>query len=149
MNFVAWAVIAVLFNVLDSVTTHIALNRLPETVRAKEANFIMRGLMEKHPLVADVVKQVGVLALIFYFASNIDNGGTTTVAFFAIAFGLVVCSNTYTIIARLILKRKVDSPIMALPKLLHLPDKIDYLFIVAEMLFLTWLIGTYIFNLSY
>jgi uncharacterized membrane protein len=150
VNYIVWAVLAVVFNVLDSVTTHIALNKLPENVRAKEANFFMKGLMDKNPLMADIIKQVVVIALVIYFIFNRgENGGEQSLAYFAMAFGIVVLSNTYTIIARLIRKRKVDSPLMFIPKLLHIPNKIDYLFIVAEIMGISFLIGRYLFGIRY
>jgi hypothetical protein len=48
--------ILIIFNILDSVTTHIALYKLPDNLKAKESNPLMAKLFIKNYKVAQTIK---------------------------------------------------------------------------------------------
>ncbi len=126
LDVILIALAALLFNVLDSVTTKLALSQYPDKELKGEGNPLMRRLMLKSGLLAEVLKQVGVLALVLWCLTSND---IQPLRFFAIMLGLVVLNNTYVVVSRAIAKRKVITPIEKLRRILHLPDK--YTFIMA------------------
>ncbi len=123
--------ISIIFNILDSVTTHIALYKLPEDLKAKESNPLMAKLFIKNYKVAQVIKHTLVSAAVAYFIVSRD---LYSLEIIATMLGLVVLSNTYILIGRKITGNRIDSPIRRLQRLLHVPDKLYYV-LVAIIIF--------------
>jgi Domain of unknown function (DUF5658) len=100
-------VLCILFNIGDSVSTHYALNHLPDNLKAKESNPFAAGIMSKDPLISDLIKHIGVTMIVFFFIVLEQKALLIEIT---IMLGLVVLSNTELIIARKITKRKVSTP---------------------------------------
>lgn len=123
--------ILIIFNILDSVTTHIALYKLPDDLRAKESNPFMAKLFIKNYKVAQAIKHALISAAAVYFIMSDD---LYSLEVGATMLGLVVLSNTYIVIGRKITGKRIDSPIRRLQRLLHVPDKLYYV-LVAIIIF--------------
>lgn len=134
------ALMVLTLNVLDSVTTHLAFKQYPDKEFKGEGNPLMRRLMLKNKWLAEVVKQLLILAIVSYLLYKID---LDMLHFMAICLGLVVLNNTVVISSRAILKRKVRTPIKMITKFLHIPEKYDYGFAISIILlfsfYMSWL----------
>ncbi len=128
------AAILIVFNVLDSVTTHIALYKLPGDLKAKESNPLMAKLFIKNYKVAQAIKHTVVSAAVAYFIISKD---LHPLEIMATMLGLVVLSNTYILIGRKITGKRIDSPIRRLQRHLHVPDKLYYVLVVIIIFALT------------
>jgi len=123
--------ILIIFNILDSATTHIALYKLPDDLKAKESNPLMAKLFIKNYKVAQIIKHALGAALVAYLIISRDLYSLEVIT---TMLGLVVLSNAYILIGRKITGKKIDSPIRRLQRLLHVPDKLHYV-LVAIIIF--------------
>ena len=128
MEYFVIAFFVMVFNVLDSVTTHIALNKLPQDIKATESNPVMRGLLIKHPLFAEIIKQGSVIGLITWVVLSHD---LFTLKVMMLMLVLVVSSNTYLVVGRKVTRKKIKSPLHKLAVLLHIPNKVHFMFFVT------------------
>jgi len=136
------AILGIMFNVLDSVSTHIGLNKLPPDIKANEGNPIMVGLMNGDNLIAEIVKHVGVLLFVLYYlfiAKNLEQ-----LLYVAVIFGLVVLNNIWVIVGSLVVKKKIDSPLSVVLKISKIPKSWSYLFVVIMLMVATYYLSNYI-----
>jgi hypothetical protein len=138
-------VLCIIFNVLDSTTTWYALNKMPDNLKAKESNPFAASIMNKDPLIADLVKHIGVTMIVFFFVVLEQKALLIEIT---IMLGLVVASNTELIIARKITKRKVTTPFGYLCEKLKIPKKYQFfifvVLIVVVAIFVThFILGTW------
>ena len=96
------ALITIVFNILDSLTTNLCFKQYPDKELKGEGNPLMRKLMLKNYKLAEAVKHMGVLMLVMFclVANYIDS-----LKLLAILLGLVVLNNTY-----ILLSRAMDNP---------------------------------------
>ena len=128
LQLIIIGVLCIIFNVLDSVSTHYALNKLPDNLKAKEANPMAASLMSKDPLISDLVKHISVTMIVVFFVLLEQKALLLEIT---IMLGLVVASNAYLIFARKITKRKVGTPIHYLLNGIGIPRKYEFwIFIV-------------------
>lgn len=132
------AILVMVFNVLDSATTHLGFKQYPEKDLKSEANPTMRWLMLKNKWLAEIFKQVGVLAIVVFLFLNNEIWSMRVVG---IMLGLVVLNNTYVIVSRAIMRKKVISPVKALQRFCHIPERLVYF--VAVLIIIVW---TYMIN---
>ena len=85
INVIVVACVVLTLNVLDSVTTALCIRQYPDKDLKGEANPIMRMLMLKSRVLAEIVKQGIVLALVIYLVVDSDIG---TLRFAGIMLGL-------------------------------------------------------------
>jgi ABC-type phosphate/phosphonate transport system permease subunit len=129
--------ILIIFNILDSVTTHIALYKLPDDLKAKESNPLMAKLFIRNYKVAQIIKHVLVSAGVVYFIISKDLYSLEVIA---TMLGLVVLNNIYILVGRKLTGRRIDSPIRRLQRLLRVPDKLYYVVVVIVIFGLSLLI---------
>ena len=120
------AAILIIFNILDSITTHIVLYKLPDHLRARESNPLMAKLFAKNYTLAHIIKHTMVFAGAIYLVISKD---LYLLELIATMLGFVVLNNTYILIGRIIMGKRIDSPIRRLQKLLHIPDKLYYVLV--------------------
>lgn len=142
LNHEMWlvALLVLVLNVMDSVTTSLCFKQYPDKELKGEANPIMRWLMLKNKVLAEVLKQGFVLGFIVWCLFGHE---LSTLRMATVMLGLVVLNNTYVLVSRVITKRAVASPIKSLRMLLHIPDKYTYLVALAVI----FLVGIAIYNL--
>jgi len=138
INVIAVACVVLALNVLDSVTTALCFKQYPDKELKGEANPIMRALMLRSRILAEIVKQGFVLALVVYL---IMSGDIETLRLAGILFGLVVVNNTYVVVSRAITKRRTITPFKKLSNLLRIPDKYSFVIIVLVFVGLAQMIG--------
>lgn len=131
------ATILIVFNILDSVTTHMALYKLPDDLKAKESNPIMARLFVNHYKLAQTIKHTLVSAGVAYWIFSRD---LYALEVLATMLGLVVLSNTYILIGRVVTGKRIDSPLRRLQRLLHVPDKLYYVLSIVAIFALSILI---------
>jgi len=137
-ELIAFAIVVMVLNVLDSYTTHLGFKQYPEKDLKSEANPFMRRLMLKNRWLAEVSKQVIILAMcVFLVITN----GIASIRLLALLLGLVVLNNTFIVVSRAITKRKVISPAKRLLGLLRIPDKYAYVVILLVIINLALLIN--------
>lgn len=135
LSLILIGVLCILFNIGDSVSTHYALNHLPDNLKAKESNPFAANIMSKDPLISDLIKHIGVTMIVFFFVVLQQKALLIEVT---IMLGLVVASNAELIIARKITKRKVNTPFGGLCEKLKIPKKYQFfIFIVLIMVVAT------------
>ena len=144
-ELIAIGVLCIIFNVLDSVSTHYALNKLPDNLKAKESNPFAAGIMSKDPLISDLIKHIGLTMIVFFFVILKQKALLIEIA---IMFGLVVVSNTELIIARKITKRKVGTPFHYLMEKLKVPRKYEFwifivLIVIVSIVATHFILGTW------
>ena len=131
ISLILIGLLGIAFNVLDSVSTHYALNKMPVELRAKEANPMAAGIMNKDPLISDLIKHIAGTMIIVFFVLLKQKALLIEVA---IMLCIVVMSNTELIIARKITKRKVNSLFGYLCHGLKIPAKYQFfVFIVITI----------------
>jgi hypothetical protein len=128
LSLILLGVLCIVFNIGDSVSTHYALNHLPDNLKAKESNPFAAGIMNNDPLISDLVKHIGLTMIVFFFVVLQQKALLIEIA---IMFGLVVVSNTELIIARKITKRKVATPFGYLCEKLKIPKKYQFFLFIA------------------
>jgi len=137
LKYIVLGLFVLLFNVLDSVSTHIGLHKLPEKLRASESNPLMAGLMAHDNLLSEIVKHLFVFLLVVYF---VYSKNAFILLALAIVLGIVVLSNTYTIVGRIITKRKIITPFGYLLRILKIPKSLDFfIFVIVFLGFAYWL----------
>ncbi len=142
MEYILLALLGVFFNVMDSVTTHIGLNKLPESIRAEEGNPIAKWGLERHPVLFEIAKQGFVVGYVCYGVYARDIG---VLAVIAILFGIVVANNTIPLLMLVITKRKSKSPLFKLASVLGIPSWLTYPFICLILFGVTlWVIRIFI-----
>lgn len=124
------ALLVLVLNILDSVTTHIACNQYVDGELKCEGNPFMRKLMLRSGLLAEVVKHGGILALVGWF---VVSGNLMSLRYAMVMLGLVVANNAFVVVSRAITKRKVVSPSKRLISLLHVPEKYGYAVVMAAI----------------
>jgi hypothetical protein len=95
--------------------------------------------MNKDPLIADLVKHIGVTTIVFFFVVLEQKALLIEIT---IMLGLVVTSNTELIIARKITKRKVTTPFGYLCEKLKIPKKYQF-FIFVVLIVVVAIIATH------
>jgi hypothetical protein len=143
LAYIIWSLVLVVGNVLDSVSTHLALNKLPENLRATESNPIMNGFFKRHKVIlATVIKHAVILGIILYY--SLVTPLLYSVQLCAILIWLVVFNNLYILFGRLLTKRKIKSPMHKLISLIHIPEKFHFAVIIVVLMGLSlgimWLI---------
>ncbi len=118
------AAIVIVFNVLDSITTHIALYKLPDQSTAKESNPLMAILFTKNYKVAQVIKHTSISIVVAYF---IISNELYMLELAAVMLGLVVMNNVYVLVGIKLTGRNLELPISRLQRLFHIPDRFYYL----------------------
>lgn len=114
------AAIVIIFNVLDSITTHLALYKVPDHLRAEESNPIMAKLFTKNYKVAQLIKHTSISAVVAYFIIS-DNLYLLEIV--AVMVGLVVMNNMYVLLGTKLTGRDIELPIERLQRLFHVPDR--------------------------
>lgn len=137
------ATIVILLNVLDSATTALCFKQYPDKELKGETNPFMRWLMLKNKVLAEVLKQGVILALVIYCLVSND---MEVLRLFVIMLGIVVLNNSYVLISRATTKRKIISPLKQLCGLLHLPNKAAYPLVIIIMLGIAYAITQFIWN---
>ena len=128
------AAVLIIFNILDSITTHIALYKLPDHLRARESNPLMAKLFVKNYKLAQIIKHTLVFAGAVYLIISND---LYSLELIATMLGLVVLNNAYILIGRMIMGKRIDSPIRRLQRLLHIPDKLYYVLVAIIIIALS------------
>ena len=129
--------ILITFNILDSVTTHIALYKLPDDLKAKESNPLMARMFVRHYKLAQGVKHAVVFIAAAFLIIDKD---LFSLEVLATLLSLVVINNTYILIFRKVMGKRVDSPVRRLQRLLHIPDKFYYVLVGVIFIGLSLLI---------
>jgi len=128
-NYIVWSCLAITCNILDTITTYIGLYKLPVELRATETNPIMNSAFKKIKfLIPNIVKHLVVIGFVVWEWFIKDY---TLVQFLALVLVLVVVNNEYVLVSRVIRKKQVRSPIYNVGKVLRIPDKLMYLFIIV------------------
>ncbi len=122
-EIILFALVVLTLNVLDSVTTHLAFRQYPDKDLKAEGNPIMRWVMLKSRVLAEVFKHGGVLAFCIYLVTVND---INSLRLATLILGLAVINNTFIVVSRAITKRKVVTPFERLRRILHFPDKYTY-----------------------
>lgn len=137
LEIISLAILVLLFNVLDSATTALCFRQYPDKELKGEGNPVMRWLMLKNRNLAEVVKHGIVLGFVVYWLLGYN---IFPLRLAAIMLGLVVINNSAVFLSRVVLKRKVDSPLKRFMKLVHVPDTIGYVAAIFIILFLSLII---------
>jgi hypothetical protein len=140
LSLILLGVLCIVFNIGDSVSTHYALNHLPDNLKAKESNPFAAGIMNNDPLISDLVKHIGLTMIVFFFVVLQQKALLIEIA---IMFGLVVTSNTELIIARKITKRKVTTPFGYLCEKLKILKKYQF-FIFVTLIVIVAIVATHL-----
>jgi len=130
--------IVLVLNVLDSVTTAIGLKQYPDKTLSGEGNPIMRFLMLRSRVLAEILKHGVVLIIVI---SGIVLNEIESLRIVSIMLGLVVINNSWIVISRGVTGRKVISPLRKLQKVLHIPDWGLYIITMGIVLGLAYLIN--------
>jgi len=137
IEIITFAVLVIVFNILDSTTTAICFRQYPDKELKGEGNPVMRLLMLKNKWLAEGLKQGMILGLVI---GCFIMGEIISLRMMGIVLGLVVLNNTYIILSRAITHRRIIGPVKKLQNLLHLPDWGVYSLVVLMLLGLTYLI---------
>jgi len=143
LNVIVVACVVLTLNVLDSVTTALCFKQYPDKELKGESNPLMRVLMLKSRVLAEVVKQGVVLAVVIYLVVNND---IVILRLACIMLGLVVMNNTYVVVSRAITKRRTVAPFKKLINLLRIPDKYAYVIILVILVGLAWIINVVVWG---
>lgn len=141
MEYLVPAIIAIVANVLDSVTTEIALNHLPEALKATEENPIARNKSGKVSWWFNIWKLLvfpGFIALAWKYHDIF------TIWWLAIMLSMVVISNSEVIIVRLITRKHYYALWHYALQWFKIPHWLEYWVLVAILLSCSWLIVTYV-----
>ncbi len=129
-----FAVLVLVLNVLDSVTTSLAFKQYPDRELKGEANPVMRWLMLKSRTLAEIVKQGFVASLVSYW---LVSSNVVSLRIAGIALGLVVLNNLYIVVARALTKKKIASPTKLMMDILHLSEAFAYSTVLVVLCILT------------
>ncbi len=138
LTAVLMGITVMVLNVLDSVTTALAFKQYPDKALKGEGNPFMRRLMLKNRLLAEVIKQGAVLAVVIF---GIVFNQVIGLRQLSILLGLVVINNSWIVISRAVTKRKVLGPSRMLQRALHIPNKYLYIVVVVVLGGLAYLIN--------
>jgi len=138
LNVIVVACVVLTLNVLDSVSTALCFKQYPDKELKGESNPLMRVLMVKSRVLAEVVKQGVVLAVVIYLVVNND---IVILRLACIMLGLVVTNNTYVVLSRTIAKRKGKAPFMMLVDLLRIPKKYTFPVVLVVLVGMAWIIN--------
>ena len=130
---VLFGVLAITFNILDSVSTHYCL-KLPKEIGGKEGNPIMASLMNGDKLIAEIVKHLGLTMMVFWYFYIQD---VEKLIWISLVFGIIVLNNTYIYATRKIFKKKIAAPFYGLQKLFKyfkIPEWIQYIIVVGTVI---------------
>ncbi len=135
LEMILLALIIIIFNILDIITTNLYFKYYPDKTLKDEGNSLMRRLMVKNYKVADAVKIIGILCIIIYslVTNNVNILRITTVL-----LGLIVLNNTYILLYSAITKQKKVHLGENLRKILRIPEKYTQLMIIVIMLGLSF-----------
>lgn len=117
--------LAILFNMLDSLTTWL-IDRLPTNLRSEESNVFVKPWLEKYPLLTHAFKQILVIGIVVFLVASRGMESALLLMFLAIILGFVVINNSYIWIGRKSTKRKIYTPFYKACKLCHVPDSCMY-----------------------
>ena len=140
--YIAWALCLIMGNVLDSVSTYVALNKLPVNLRATESNPLMGGFFKHHKVIlATVIKHGIMLGIVVYYA--IFSPNVYPIQLCTILIWLVVLSNLYILFGRIITRKKIKSPLHKVCEFLNVPEKWHFLAIIAILLIVSFTISRF------
>lgn len=106
LPYIILGLCVIVLNILDDVTTYLALHKLPVGLRAEEGNPIMAELMEGGSALASTIKELyGLLLVALFVYMKNDVGLYCLLSLLAI----VVISNSFCLVGRAITKRKIPS----------------------------------------
>jgi len=134
---ILFALLVLVLNVMDSVTTSLCFKQYPDKELKGEGNPIMRWVMLKSRVLAEVFKHGFVLGLVIWWLLG---NQLETLRFATIMFGMVVLNNTYILVSRAVTKWKVVSPTKRLIAFLHLPSKYSYVVVLVVIFLLSGVI---------
>ena len=134
LEVILFALLVLVLNVMDSVTTELCFRQYPDKSLKGEGNPVMRWLMLKSRTLAEICKQGFVFGIVAYFVYNYE---LVSLRYALIMFSLVVLNNSYVFLSRALLKRKVETPFHRLIAFLHIPDRFGYLSIIFIIVLLT------------
>lgn len=132
LGIIVLAGVAIILNVLDSVTTALAFKQYPDKELKGEGNPLMRWLMLRNRKFAEAFKHIAMLILV---VCCILFGLSQSIKLLVIMFGLVVLNNSFIVVSRAVTKRRVITPADKLRRILHIPEKYLYLVIVLILIF--------------
>lgn len=124
MTEIVWLLVAfVLLNVLDGFTTWLGIYRLPENLRAREANIVFKNI-ETHFWSAMIWKGLLVLFGCWFFYRFAD---LFALRFLNLVFVAVVLNNSCIYLLRRLSRRKIQSPtelFVFFFRKCHLPERV-------------------------
>lgn len=136
------ALLVLVLNVLDSVSTQLCFTQYPDKELKGEGNPFMRKLMLKRQWLAEAIKHVVALGIVAWLVLAHD---LATMRLLATMLGLVVLNNTFIVVSRAITKRKVATPIARLIAFLRVPEKYGYAVAIVTI----WLLAMGICQLAW
>lgn len=130
IQYILLALLGLFLNVLDSASTDIALNRLPEHLRAKEGNPIAVFGFRKNYWLFHILKQLVGVAIVTLYVLGQNKVG---LLFIIVLLSLVVINNVESLVERLVRKKKTMSMLFRLSKFCHIPKKVAGYFIMVVL----------------
>lgn len=143
-EYYIWIFGLIVANILDSVTTELALNKLPEALKAKEYNPFMNALFKRRKYLLANLLKYGFCILISIACFITKDLQTLKVVVILMCW--VVLNNTYILSGRWITHKKIVSPIHNLLVILKIPESWHYLGIMILLIGLTFAVAI-IFNI--
>jgi hypothetical protein len=144
--YVIWSLVLVIGNILDSVSTHLAMNKLPIELRATESNPLMGNLFKRHKVIlATVLKHTVIIGIILYYA--LVSPFLYSIQLLSVLIWLVVFNNLYILFGRMITKKKIKSPIHKVISFARIPEKFHFAIIIVVLFGLTLIIMHFAFRL--
>ncbi len=134
LHYIVLGLCVIVLNILDDVTTYVALHKLPVELRAEEGNPIMAGLMGSDSVLASTIKELGVLLLVTLLIYVKD---TSSLYFFVFVLTIVVVSNSFLLVGGVITKKKTGSLINLLETWCKIPKRFSGL----AGLLIIWLVA--------
>ena len=138
-EYIIWIFALLVANVLDSLTTELALNKLPENLKAKESNPFMNALFKRHKFLLANLLKYGLCVLIAVVCYL--NQDLRSLKVVVILMSWVVFSNAYILIGRWITHKKILSPVHKVLVLLRVPESWHFVGIAVLLVSLTYFIA--------
>ena len=137
LEVILFALLVLVLNVMDSVTTSLCFRQYPDKELKGEGNPIMRWLMLKNKALSEVFKQGFILGFVVWWLLG---NQLETLRLATIMFGLVVLNNSYIVVSRAIVKRETVTPLKKIRMLFHVPDKYSYMLALTIILWISIMI---------
>lgn len=135
--------VVMVLSVLDSYTTHLCFKQYPDKELKGEGNPIMRRLMLKNRVLAEVFKHGFTFAICIWLVITNE---MDTIRLLALALGLVVLNNAFVVVSRAITKRKVATPAERLRRALHMREKLTYVVAILMVFCLAVIINSVVWG---